>query len=205
MYWQECMKSKLWWAAQCLPDEMSSQQQWAVPTAGQCASTHTHTHTCACINPLTSHYLWQNKSQKSLSGVLITLSVEVHLWEWCGVAFFFSLCEISISAVLADRDWDWRELMEALQLTLKKTPHNITGIMAQGYVQAVITDYAYQKHSFCFQPSAANSAATSLLCVFVHDASIPLFTTLWDINPHSVTIILDTKAISSSIMVLFLC
>lgn len=42
-------------------------------------------------------------------------------------------------------------------------------------------------------------------CVFVHDASILLFSTLWDINPHSVAIIPDTKAISSSIMELFLC
>lgn len=136
----------LWWS----DAEMSSQQQCA-------ASPHsmvTHTHTRAHTNPLTSHYLQQNKSQTSLSGVLITPPAAVHLWLH---AYFF-LCEISFSAVLAHRDWDWSDLMQATQLTRKKKP-NIMGIMAGRYVQAVITaiiliritafDSSPQQHSPC--------------------------------------------------------
>lgn len=119
---------------------MSSQQQCA-------ASPHSmtvwlHTHTRAHTNPLTSHYLRQNKSQKSLWEVFDYAS-------YCspsvipergggGFCFFFFLCEISLSAVLAHRDWDWRDLMQATRLTRKKPP-NIMGIMAERYVQAVIT------------------------------------------------------------------
>lgn len=110
--------------------------------------------------PLTLLYLQLNKSHKSLSGVLITLSAAVHLW-FLSKELARSLHEISLSAVFADRDWDWRDLMQPRQLS--GGGYATMGIMNNAWEICTSSNhcnYSYRNHCFWFQPSAARS----LLC-----------------------------------------
>ncbi len=143
---------------------------------------YTHTHTQAGSHR-SDIVFYRIKSELPLTG-LITFPAAVRVISKQRNASF--LCEISVSAVLGDREPDRGDLMQATQQN-KNKENNIMGIIAGRFCMRTSSNHCNYYQNHCFLISALGRILSSTVpavcvCEWVMEVFLSS-TSCWTFNP----------------------